>query len=99
MGSHAIIRLRNFSYSNDWITWIDRLEGYSNLIKLYCINVNSEYGNEYPCYCKISSIKKESPQLTKDEAILEASKKMMLPILYTVLTTICAFLSLVFQQE
>ena len=42
-------------------------------------------------------LKKELPQLTKDEAILEASKKMMLPILYTVLTTICAFLSLVFS--
>ena len=42
-------------------------------------------------------LKKEFPQLTKNEAVLEASKKMMLPILYTVLTTICAFLSLVFS--
>ena len=42
-------------------------------------------------------LKKEFPQLTKDEAVLEASQKMMLPILYTVLTTICAFLSLVFS--
>ena len=42
-------------------------------------------------------LKKEFPQLLKSEAILEASKKMMLPILYTVLTTICAFLSLVFS--
>ncbi len=42
-------------------------------------------------------IKKEFPQFTKDEAVFEASKKMMLPILYTVLTTICAFLSLVFS--
>jgi len=42
-------------------------------------------------------LKKEFPQLKKDEAVLEASKKMMLPILYTVLTTICAFLSLVFS--
>ena len=42
-------------------------------------------------------LKKEFPQLTKDEAVFEASKKMMLPILYTVLTTICAFLSLVFS--
>ena len=40
-------------------------------------------------------LKKEFPQLNKEEAIYEASKKMMLPILYTVLTTICAFLSLV----
>ena len=42
-------------------------------------------------------LKKEFPQLTKNEAIFESSKKMMLPILYTVLTTICAFLSLVFS--
>ncbi|MDA7715639.1 MMPL family transporter [Pelagibacteraceae bacterium] len=42
-------------------------------------------------------LKKEFPKFTKDEAIFEASKKMMLPILYTVLTTICAFLSLVFS--
>ena len=42
-------------------------------------------------------LKKEFPQLTKDEVVFEASRKMMLPILYTVLTTICAFLSLVFS--
>ncbi len=42
-------------------------------------------------------LKKEFPELKKNEIIFEASKKMMLPILYTVLTTICAFLSLVFS--
>ena len=42
-------------------------------------------------------LKKEFPQLSKDEAVFETSKKMMLPILYTVLTTICAFLSLIFS--
>ena len=42
-------------------------------------------------------LKKEQPLLSKDQAILKASKKMMLPILYTVLTTICAFLSLIFS--
>ena len=42
-------------------------------------------------------LKKEFPNLSKNEAVLEASKKMMLPILYTVLTTICAFLSLIFS--
>ena len=42
-------------------------------------------------------LKKEIPELNKEEAVLKASKKMMLPILYTVLTTICAFLSLVFS--
>ena len=43
-------------------------------------------------------LKKEFPQLSKENAVLEASKKMMLPILYTVLTTICAFLSLIFSD-
>ena len=42
-------------------------------------------------------LKKEYPELTKNEAVLIASKKMMLPVLYTVLTTICAFLSLIFS--
>ena len=42
-------------------------------------------------------LKKELPQISKSEAVFEASKKMMIPILYTVLTTICAFLSLVFS--
>ena len=42
-------------------------------------------------------IKKEFPEFSKQDAVLEASKKMMLPILYTVLTTICAFLSLIFS--
>ena len=42
-------------------------------------------------------LKKELPHLEKNEVVVEASKKMMLPILYTVLTTICAFLSLVFS--
>ena len=42
-------------------------------------------------------LKKEFPELTKMQAVLDASKKMLLPILYTVLTTICAFLSLIFS--
>ena len=42
-------------------------------------------------------LKKEYPELSKKEAIIEASKKMILPILYTVLTTVCAFLSLIFS--
>ena len=41
--------------------------------------------------------KKERPQTSKREAVLQSCKKMMLPILYAVLTTICAFLSLVFS--
>ena len=42
-------------------------------------------------------LKKDFPHLKKDEAVIKASHKMMLPILYTVLTTICAFLSLIFS--
>ena len=42
-------------------------------------------------------LRKEFPYLKKHEAVLQSSKKMMLPILYTVLTTICAFLSLIFS--
>ncbi len=42
-------------------------------------------------------LKKEFNELTKSAAILETSKKMFMPILYTVLTTICAFLSLIFS--
>jgi predicted RND superfamily exporter protein len=42
-------------------------------------------------------LKKELPQTKKNDVIFESSKKMIMPILYTVLTTICAFLSLVFS--
>ena len=42
--------------------------------------------------------KKENPNTLNSEAILWTSKKMFWPILYTVLTTICAFLSLIFSD-
>ncbi len=42
-------------------------------------------------------IKKEFPELSKEDVVYGTSKKMILPILYTVLTTICAFLSLIFS--
>ncbi len=42
-------------------------------------------------------LKKEFPVMSNKEAVLNASKKMMLPILYTVLTTVCAFMSLIFS--
>ena len=41
--------------------------------------------------------KKENPEISNSEAILWTSGKMFWPILYTVLTTICAFLSLIFS--
>ena len=40
-------------------------------------------------------IKKENISISKKEAIIETTSKMFWPILYTVLTTICAFLSLI----
>jgi len=42
--------------------------------------------------------KKENPNISNSEAILWTSRKMFWPILYTVLTTICAFLSLIFSD-
>ncbi len=42
--------------------------------------------------------KKENPNISNREAILWTSSKMFWPILYTVLTTICAFLSLIFSE-
>jgi len=42
--------------------------------------------------------KKENPNTSNNEAILWTSEKMFWPILYTVLTTICAFLSLIFSN-
>jgi len=42
-------------------------------------------------------IKKEFKNLSIKDAVYEASSKMFMPILYTVLTTICAFLSLIFS--
>ena len=42
--------------------------------------------------------KKENPNIPNSEAILWTSGKMFWPILYTVLTTICAFLSLIFSE-
>jgi predicted RND superfamily exporter protein len=42
-------------------------------------------------------LKKEFSDFTNKQIILMTTKKMFLPILYTVLTTICAFLSLIFS--
>jgi predicted RND superfamily exporter protein len=42
-------------------------------------------------------IKKEFDNMSIEDAVYETSSKMFLPILYTVLTTICAFLSLIFS--
>ena len=41
--------------------------------------------------------RKENPSVSNSEALLWTSEKMFRPIFYTVLTTICAFLSLIFS--
>ena len=43
-------------------------------------------------------LKKNSPNLKSSELIFSTTKKMFWPIIYTVLTTICAFLSLIFSD-
>ncbi len=43
-------------------------------------------------------LRKKFPELSNFKLILETTKKMFWPILYTVLTTICAFLSLIFSE-
>ena len=43
-------------------------------------------------------LKKISPNLKNSEIILMTTSKMFWPIIYTVLTTICAFLSLIFSE-
>tara|TARA_B100000029_G_scaffold247972_1_gene244911 strand:+ start:10282 stop:12660 length:2379 start_codon:yes stop_codon:yes gene_type:complete len=43
-------------------------------------------------------VKKNNPSSKKSELILMTTKKMVWPIIYTVLTTICAFLSLIFSE-
>jgi len=43
-------------------------------------------------------LRRDYPELSNSEAILQTSQKMFWPILYTVLTTICAFLSLIFSD-
>ena len=43
-------------------------------------------------------LRKQFPKLKKSKIILMTTEKMFWPILYTVLTTICAFLSLIFSE-
>ena len=43
-------------------------------------------------------LRRDFPELSNSEAILQTTQKMFWPILYTVLTTICAFLSLIFSD-
>ena len=86
-----------FCNYNDWIVGISRLEVTvisSNFIALMLI---LNMAMNIHITVRFLQLKK-SFLIKKKEAVFEASKKMMLPILYTVLTTICAFLSLVFSR-
>ena len=65
VGNHAPIRLRNIGYHNDWIVRFNWMESYSNLIKFYCLNVDSQYGDEHSCYSKIFTIKKRTSSIKK----------------------------------
>ena len=74
------------------------MESNSYFIKFYSLNVNFlNMAMNIHVTVRFLQLRKEFPNLTTQEAIYDAAKKMMLPILYTVLTTICAFLSLVFS--
>ncbi len=42
--------------------------------------------------------RKDNPEVPNSEALIWTSQKMFWPIFYTVLTTICAFLSLIFSE-
>ena len=98
MGNHAPLRLFGVSWNYGWAPRILGMEGYSYIFKLYCFNAYFKYGYEYSYEYSISfSLEKEFPTLTNEQAVLDTTKKMFLPILYTVLTTICAFLSLIFS--
>ena len=65
MGNNAFIRMLDFSNSYDWFIRFNWLEGNSNFIKFYCIDVNFKYGNEYSFHCEISSIKKRISSFIK----------------------------------
>ncbi len=43
-------------------------------------------------------LSKEKPHLNKKEVLTVTTRKMFWPIIYTVLTTICAFISLIFSE-
>ena len=98
MGFNAIIGLLNICDSNDWIARFNRMEGNCNFIKFYIalmlilnMAMNIHLTVRYP------TVKKGGTKFSKEKLFFYQVKKMILPILYTVLTTMCAFLSLVFS--
>ena len=83
---------------HDWlirIFWLEITVISSNFIALMLI---LNMAMNIHLTVRFLQLKKEYPTYSKQKAVLESSKKMMLPILYTVLTTIFAFLSLIFSD-
>ena len=97
MDLNAFIRMCNFCNYNDWTFRFNWMESNCYFIKFYCVNVILNMAMNIHVTVRFLQLKKEHPHFQNKMLIFEASKKMMLPILYTVLTTICAFLSLVFS--
>ena len=78
-----------------WVIRFNRMEGTkisSNSVALMLI---LNMAMNIHLTVRFLQLKKEFPDTSKQEAVISASKKMMLPILYTVLTTVCAFLPLI----
>ena len=73
------------------------MESDGDFIKLIALMLILNMAMNIHLTVRFLQLKKEFPQFSKNEAVFIASKKMILPILYTVLTTICAFLSLIFS--
>ena len=51
MGDNAFNRMFNLSNYYDWSIRINWLESNCYILKFYCFNVNTKYGNEYSCNC------------------------------------------------
>ena len=95
MGRFAFAWLCNISCDYDRIIGFCWMEGHSYFLKFYCLNAYLNMAMNIHLTVRYLQFKKEIHQFDNQQAVLEASKKMMLPIFYTVLTTICAFLSLI----
>ena len=68
------------------------------IIELYCTNAHINNGNEYTYEYSISyNLRKDYPTKNNFEIISLTTNKMFWPILYTVFTTVFAFLSLIFS--
>ena len=69
MGNNAFTRLCYICDNHDWAPRFNWLESNSNIIKLYCSNANTKYGNEYTRHSKISSVKKNLVNQSKSSSI------------------------------